>query len=49
VTDPLVDGSTNVPAQETAPSLPDHAGFDSMGVGDNFQATDNAIVDRHIK
>jgi hypothetical protein len=48
MTNPLMDGAENVPQQESAESLPDHAGFDTMGIGDNYQATDHPTVDRHI-
>jgi len=49
MTGPLMDGDVNVPTHVQDESLPDHAGFDSMGINDNFQATDSPTIDRHIK
>lgn len=48
MTNPLMDGATNVPEQESAPVLPAHAGFDAAGIFDNWQATDNPTIDRHV-
>jgi hypothetical protein len=48
MTNPLMDGATNAQFEGSAPDLPSHAGFDSMGENNNFQATDHATIDRHI-
>lgn len=46
---PLADGAVNVPFGEPTPEAPQTWGFDSAGINDNYQATDHAAIDRHIK
>lgn len=44
---PLADGAVNVPRERPTEPATDW-GFDSAGIGDNFQATDQPTIDRHI-
>lgn len=47
MTAPIDDGAVNVPADQVAEQAKPW-GFDSAGINDNAQATDNATIDRHI-